>query len=365
MAAIETMVERMRRLQAEMIASGIDWLVCGPGADLQYLTGHRGHLSERLSVLLIPARGEPHYVVPGLEAALIQDLREVVTIHQWEETADPAALVGQVIGGKAPAVAVNADLWSVFTIRMQAAMPGSTWFDATPALRPLRMRKDQSEVALLRDAAHRTDEAWEEFITTPIAGLTEKQALTRLLELTHKRGLGPSFGVVASGPNSASPHHSSGGRVIQVGDAIVCDWGGTLEGYNSDVTRSAIVGEPSDAYRKAYAVILDANQQVLEATKPGVTCETLDKIARKVITENGYADHILHRVGHGLGLSLHEEPYLVLGNTLPLAEGMVFSDEPGLYISGQFGIRIEDAVVVTEVGGERLNEATRALTVLH
>jgi len=365
MALAQHFADRMRRLQAEMAAAGIDWLVCGPGADLQYLTGHRGHLSERLSVFLLPARGNPHYVVPGLEAALIDDLRDVVAIHPWEETADPAALTGTVVGGAAPVVAVNADLWSVFTLRMQAAMPGATWVDATPALRPLRMRKDAAEVALLRDAAHRTDEAWEEFITTPLIGLTEKEALARLLDLTYQRGLGPSFGVCASGPNSASPHHSSGDRVIGHGDAIVCDWGGTLEGYNSDVTRSAIAGEASDAYRAAYAVILEANQRVLEATAPGVACETLDTIAREIITANGYAEHILHRVGHGLGLSLHEEPYLVLGNGLPLEEGMVFSDEPGLYIRGQFGIRIEDAVVVTPTGGERLNEATRALTILH
>jgi len=188
--------------------------------------------------------------------------------------------------------------------------------------------------------------------------------MERLAGMMDKRGLARSFGICASGPNSASPHHHTGERVIQPGDAVIFDWGGRLNGYHSDVTRTVFIGNPTDEYRKVYDVVRRANQIALDAVRPGATAESIDQAARDLITEAGYGEAFLHRVGHGLGMDLHEEPYLVGGNTTPLEVGMVFSDEPGIYLAGKFGVRIEDSVVVTETGGKRLNEASRELTIM-
>jgi Xaa-Pro aminopeptidase len=357
--------DRLRRAQAEMARQGIDLLVVGASADLLYLIGYEGHESERMSVLILPRDGVPHYVVPGLEAPLLHGQRDLLQIIPWEETEDPAAKVAAVAGAAAlGTIAAGDELWSVFTLRLQRAMPRANWAEGGQLLRPLRMIKDEREIALLAEAAHRTDESWEEFLTMSLAGLTEWEARERLMGLLAARGLAPVFCNVGSGPNGASPHQTASDRVIGPGDAVVCDWGGTLEGYNSDVTRTAHVGEPSPEFVRAYEAVLAANQAAFEAVRPGVPCQEIDRAARSVLAEAGYGDAFIHRTGHGLGLSLHEEPYLVEGNTLPLAEGMVFSDEPGVYFPGQFGIRIEDTVVCTADGGRRLNEATRALRVI-
>ena len=357
--------DRLRRAQAEMARQGVDLLVVGASADLLYLIGYEGHESERMSVLVLPTSGTPHYVVPGLESPLLHAQRELLEIVSWEETEDPAAKVAAVAGAAARGtIAAGDELWSVFTLRLQRAMPQARWAEGGQLLRPLRMIKDDREIALLAEAARRTDETWEEFLTISITGLTEWEVRDRLLALLAARGLQPVFCNVGSGPNGASPHQTASDRVIGPGDAIVCDWGGTIEGYNSDVTRTAHVGDPSSEFVRAYETVLAANQAAFEAVRPGTPCQEIDRAARSVLTDAGYGDAFIHRTGHGLGLSLHEEPYLVEGNSLPLEEGMVFSDEPGVYFPGQFGIRIEDTVVCTADGGRRLNEATRALRVI-
>jgi Xaa-Pro aminopeptidase len=357
--------DRLWRAQVEMARQSIDLLVVGASADLLYLIGYAGHVSERMSVLVLPRDGTPHYVVPGLEAPLLHDQRDLLEIVPWEETEDPAAKVAAVAGAAAlGTIAAGDELWSVFTLRLQHAMPRARWAEGGQLLRPLRMIKDEREIALLAEAARRTDETWEEFLTFSITGLTEWQVRDHLLALLAARGLQPVFCNVGSGPNGASPHQTASDRVIGPGDAVVCDWGGTLESYNSDVTRTAHVGEPSPEFVSAYEAVLAANQAAFEAVRPGVPCQEIDRAARSVLTQAGFGDAFIHRTGHGLGLSLHEEPYLVEGNTLPLAAGMVFSDEPGVYFPGQFGIRIEDTVVCTADGGRRLNEATRELRIM-
>ncbi|MBA3450278.1 MAG: aminopeptidase P family protein [Chloroflexia bacterium] len=357
--------DRLDRAQREMAREGIDLLVVGASADLRYLIGFAGHESERLSVLVLPRDGAPHYVAPGLEAPLLHAQRDLLEIVPWEETEDPVAKVAAVAGpATLGTIAAGDELWSVFTIRLQQAMPRARWAEGGQLLRPLRMIKDAREIALLAEAARRTDDSWEEFLTTSITGLTEWQVRERLLALLAERGLDPVFCNVGSGPNGASPHQTASDRVVGPGDAVVCDWGGTLEGYNSDVTRTAHGGEPSPAFVRAYDAVAAANQAAFEAVRPGTACQEIDRAARGVLAAAGYGDAFIHRTGHGLGLSLHEEPYLVEGNTLPLEEGMVFSDEPGVYFPGEFGIRIEDTVVCTADGGRRLNEATRELRVM-
>jgi Xaa-Pro aminopeptidase len=358
--------DRLRRAQAELERQGVDLLLIGPSSDLFYLTGFEAHLSERLNLLGLPRSGSPFLVVPVLEAPNAHDRRDLVAIHAWEETQPPAELVARLAGSvDGKAVAVVDQLWSVFLLRLQAAMPTARWTPALNVMRALRMQKDAHEIELLREVSRRTDEAWAEFVEGgPLSGLTETQAMERLQALMRKRGLGGGFGICASGPNSAAPHYHTADRVIQPGDVVIFDWGGTLDGYHSDITRTVYIGEPTDEYRRVYEIVSRANQTTLEAVKPGVPCERLDQVARQIITEAGYGPQFLHRVGHGLGLDVHEEPYLVGGNRMALAPGMVFSDEPGIYLEGRFGVRIEDAVVCTEDGGVRLNEASRAITVM-
>lgn len=364
-ADLRIYAERLDRAQQELTTQGQDLLLVGPSSDFFYLTGHDAHASERMTLLAVPREGKPFAVVPSFEATLMADRREIIELHAWPETQEPAEAAAAKIGeGFSKTIAVGQQLWATFLIKLQDALPGATWVDATPVLRELRMIKDAREIELMHEAGRRTDDAWHAFIKEPLAGKTEQQALQRLQELTRERGLLVQWGLCASGPNSASPHHQESERVIQQGDAVVFDWGGSIEGYNSDVTRTVHVGEPSDEFKKVYEIVGRANQATLDVVRPGVACQELDRVARDLISEAGYGDAFIHRVGHGLGLDVHEEPYLVDGNDLPLAEGMVFSDEPGIYLEGRFGVRTEDAVVCTGDGGMRLNEATRELIVV-
>jgi Xaa-Pro aminopeptidase len=364
MTGIDVYRDRIHRAQAALKSAGVDLLCVGPGPDLVYLTGITAHLSERLNLLLLPVEGSPSFVVPRLEAPNVADKADLVEIHAWEETESPSELAAK-LAGPAKSVAVGDQLHAIFLLRLQEAMPSASWTPGGPALRDLRMRKDAAEIAAQREVAERTDRAWAIFLESgPIAGLTEQQAMDRLSNLMKEQGITPMFGICASGPNSASPHYHTGDRVIQQGDAVIFDFGGELDSYLSDMTRTVVIGEPSDEYRKVYEIVLRANQAAFEAVKPGVPCEEIDKVARDVITEAGYGPNFIHRVGHGLGLDVHEEPYMVSGNTLPLAPGMVFSDEPGIYLEGKFGVRIEDTVAVTESGAVRLNSAPKDLTVM-
>ena len=363
----DVFVERIRRAKEELERQGVDLLLLGPSSDLFYLTGFRAHVSERMNLLGVPRQGAPFLIVPVLEAPNAKEQADLVEIHAWEETQSPAELAAKLAGSAdGKTIAVGDQLWSVFLLRLQAAMPGARWLPAQNVMRALRMCKDAYEIAVMREVSRLTDEAWAEFVASgPISGLTETQAMERLAGLMKKRGLGGNFGICASGPNSAAPHYHTGDRVIQRGDVVIFDWGGVLHGYNSDITRTVVVGsEPTEEFRRVYEIVLKANQATFEAVKPGVPCERLDQVARQIITEAGYGPQFLHRVGHGLGLDVHEEPYLVSGNTLPLQPGMIFSDEPGIYLEGRFGVRIEDAVLCTETGGERLNNASREIIVM-
>ena len=355
--------ERIARLQEELRRNGVDVALFGPGADLFYLTGFDAHLSERLNLLIVPAEGSPEFVVPTLEAPLVGDAARLMELHTWSDGEDAAAVAAGRIGDIAgKTVAIGNHLWSAFLLRLQEKLGQAAWIEAAPIIRPLRMIKDQAEIDALAEVSRLTDEAWEEFIEGgPISGLTETQAMRRLADLTEKRGVKRVWGICASGPNAASPHHHTADRIIQEGDSVIFDWGGNLNGYNSDMTRTVFVGQPSDEFRKVYATVLEANEAAFAAVKPGVPLQEIDRAARKVITDAGYGEAFIHRVGHGLGLEVHEEPYLVEGNDLPLAAGMTFSDEPGIYLKGNLGVRIEDTVVCTEDGAIKLNHATRKL----
>jgi Xaa-Pro aminopeptidase len=371
----QTYRDRIARAQQEMASRGIDTLILGPGADLTYLTGFHAHESERLNLLVLKRSGTPDFVAPLFEVPVLgDDPGALANLLTWSDGEDPAAIAARSIGkggtiaarsiGKGGTIAVGAVLASVFLIRLQQRVD-ATWVESAPLMSQLRMLKDEGEIAALQAAASRTDAAWEEFIATAtITGLTEVEARQILLDLTAKHGVFDPHGICGSGPNSASPHHNAGDRRIQPGDSVVFDWGGTVDGYWSDVTRTVHIGEPSEEYIRCYNLVLNANQAALDAMTPGTPMEQVDIAARTVIENGGYGEYFLHRLGHGLGLEIHEDPYVVRGNDLPLAPGMVFSDEPGIYIAGKFGIRIEDSVLATEEGGRRLNEGTRDLVIM-
>lgn len=359
----QTYSKRLDRAQEVLKDRGIDQLLLGPSADLTYLTGIHAHVSERLNLLVLPAEGDPTMVVPNLEAPLIHDGSGRVSLKGWGDADDPADLAAGIIGN-ATNIAVGNKLWASFLMRLQGRVKAN-WQEGDAVLRDLRMCKDAEEIAALAEAGRLTDEAWMLFVkSSSIKGMTELQARDKLIKISAEVGLTNPGGIIGTGPNSASPHHGGNERIIEEGDALVFDWGGTIDGYYSDVTRSAHIGQPSEEYRKVYAIVDDANQATFDVVKPGVELQELDRAARKLITDAGYGEYFVHRVGHGLGLEVHEEPYLVEGNIMPMQVGMVFSDEPGIYIPGRFGVRIEDAVVCEEHGARRLNTSTHELFIL-
>ncbi len=364
---LSSISQRIAKAQELMAERGLDFLFVAPSSDMIYMFDGPSHASERLALVIIPQSGRPEVVVPQLEYSRFADKASIAGIHTWPETAQPVDLVAELLSGiEKPKVAISDKMWSVFLVRMLEAIPDATYSSATPIIRELRMVKDEDEIEKLRIAAAAADRAWDEFATTAsIIGKTEREAATMLTELRRKHGLDiTGIGICASGPNGANPHHSTGDRVLQEGDAVVFDFGGTIDNYHADVTRTVFLGEPTDEYRKVYEIVLQANREAVGAYRLGNTCQDVDRVARKIITDAGYGEYFIHRLGHGLGLDGHEEPYLVEGNDLPLRVGMVFSDEPGIYLPGKFGVRIEDSVVVREDGGEVINHSNRELTVM-
>jgi Xaa-Pro aminopeptidase len=346
---------------------GVDFVMVAPSSDLIYLFDLAAHPSERLALLVVPRTGKAQFVVNEIEQTRASGRSDLADLRVWKEGESPIDLVKEVVdGGAGKTIAVSEQMWSVFLIQMLDALPRTRWVSAVDLIRTLRMVKDAAELENLKEAAARADRAWDEFIATEtLSGKTEREAAAGLTELRRKHGLNVrGLGICASGPNSPAPHHATGDRVIREGDAVIFDFGGTYNNYQADVTRTVHVGKPDDEYRRVYDLVLRANAAAFEASRVGATCEDVDRAARRVITNDGYGEFFIHRVGHGLGLDGHEEPYLIEGNRLPLAAGMVFSDEPGVYLPGRFGIRVEDTVVVTSGGPERINHCRRELTIM-
>ena len=359
-------VERSQRAQAALAAADCDWLFVSHSTDLLYLIGFTKRPSERLALLLIPREGRAKMVVPGFELPVFQPYASFFDLIGWEETEDPVAKVREVVGaGAGQTIAIADQLHTVFTLRLQAALAGASWLEGNHVLARIRMVKTASEIDALRDAAAKTEDALASLFSHPIVGKTELEVLRFLHRGLAERGLELSGGgIVGAGPNSASPHHKTGERRLAKGDAVVIDFGGGWRGYRSDITRSFHVGEPPPEFRRIYQITQEAQQLAFEAVRPGVTTEQIDSVARDYITAQGYGPAFLHRTGHGIGLDGHEYPYLVQGDTTVLEEGMTFSIEPGIYLAGKYGVRIEDIVAVTATGAERLNLFPRDLRII-
>ncbi len=350
-------VDRARLLMAER---GIDGMLLSVGADLPYFTGYEAMATERLTMLVLPVEGDPVLFIPELEAPRVDYRDGMFEVRPWSETEDPIGLVATSVSGWRRAL-MGDHTWASFVLGIQDRAPGVRFGRASEITGELRMRKDESELDALRRAAHAADRVVERLREVRFAGRTERE-LSRLIgDMTVEEGHEvAAFGIVASGPNGASPHHEPGDRVIEQGDPVVVDFGGRMDGYFSDTTRNFVVGDPPEGYEEAFAVLLEAQTAAVEAVRPGMTAESIDAVARGVIADAGYGEYFIHRTGHGIGLEVHEHPYIVEGNDLPLEPGMTFSIEPGIYLPGRFGMRIEDIVAVAGDGVERLNRSVRS-----
>ena len=360
--------ERLRRAAREAAQRGLDALLVTPSEDYRYLLGYRAPAMERLTCLVIPADGRPVLVLPRLEEPLARhelgDLATELEIVAWDETDDPIRVV-QTIVGSALRIGVQDQMWARFALRLQAALDPAQLVAAGATMSSLRRIKSADEVERLRAAATAADQAMLAIIGERLSGRTEAEVSRRIRELLIGFGHDDAgFAIVASGPNSASPHHDAGERTIGEGDAIVLDIGGTRDGYMSDTSRTAFVGEPPAEFAALFAVLREAQRAACEAVRPGVPAAEIDAVARDLITAAGYGEAFLHRTGHGIGMETHEEPYIVASNSEPLVAGNAFSVEPGIYIRDTWGARIEDIVVCTESGGERLNTTSTDLYIV-
>lgn len=361
--------DRLERAREAVAKASVDALLVSPSADLRYLVGYDATALERLTCLVVPAVGEPHLVVPRLElsaAAASPAGGSGLDIVPWDETDDPYALVTAMLPQNAGRVALDDHMWAAKVLAFRDAMPGVAQTLGGEVLGALRIRKSAEEVDALRDAGRAIDRVHARMSEWLRAGRTERAVASDIRDAIVAEGhVRADFAIVGSGPNGASPHHEVSDRVIERGDPVVVDIGGTnLAGYCSDSTRTYAVGEPPAEFEEYYAVLQRAQAAACAAVRPGVTPESVDTAARTVIAEAGFGENFIHRTGHGIGLETHEPPYLVAGNDLPLEVGMAFSVEPGIYLPGRHGARIEDIVVVTDDGGERLNQVTTDLVVL-
>jgi len=348
-------------------AAGLSALLLTPGPDLRYLTGYDAHQLERLTCLAVPSRGDPFLAVPRLElpAANASPAGGIgLEIISWEETDDPYALVAARLGDVA-AVGLADRMWALMALRFRDALPGARQGLASLALRRMRSRKTAPEVAALLAAGQAIDRVHEQVAGWLKPGRTEQDVAADICEAIVAQGhVRADFAIVASGPNAASPHHTASSRVLQAGDAVVVDIGGTMpSGYCSDCTRTYVIGEPPPGFAAYYRVLKDAQDAACAAVRPGITAQAVDAAAREPIDAAGYGEFFVHRTGHGIGLEVHEDPYIVAGNTEKIESGHAFSIEPGIY-PGAHGARIEDIVVCTQEGCQRLNNVTRELKVV-
>jgi Xaa-Pro aminopeptidase len=368
---------RLAASREGLTRQGAAALLIGVGSDLRYLTGHVAHPMERLTMLVLPAKGEAAILVPRLEsmaaAASPAGAAGLVEIVPWDETDDPYGIVAARIAKSAGAgrLLVDPSLWAMHLLALQRALPGRAFGLATEVTRELRIVKQPDEIERLRAAAHAADRALDQITHGPLIGRTEAEVSREIGERLVAEGHQfAEFAIVASGPNSASPHHHASERVIQAGEPIVFDIGGILDAYCSDMTRTVWVtggipaNGPTDEFRTIFELVRWASADATAAVRPGAACEQLDEVARRVIREGGYGDAFIHRLGHGIGMDGHEDPYLVADSADSLSPGMAFSIEPGIYLQGRFGVRIEDIVVCGEAGPDVLNEAPRELLVV-
>jgi len=353
----------MGRAAAGAAAEGLDAIVIAPSPDLAYLTGYDPLPLPRPTLLVLRPDRDPSLLVPELERSLAVDagISDLVELVSWRDGTDPYEAAARLLPASGR-VGLSDRMWGVHVLGLQTAVSAGSWSRGSGPIARLRARKDPDELDALRRAGLAADATFADIRTMPFAGRTERAVADDLRRLLVEHGHATAeFAIVGSGPNAASPHHEPGDRVIVAGDPIVLDFGGFLDGYCSDTTRTVIVGEPPDGFEDVFALVHQAQLTAVEAVRPGIPIQEIDRAARAVIQAGGFGERFIHRTGHGIGREVHEPPYAVEGDETILEAGMTFSVEPGIYLEGRFGARIEDIVAVTEDGGRRLNNTDHAL----
>jgi len=375
-ASAERFAARLASCREAIRDGGLAALLIGVGPDLRYLTGFAGEPMERLTLLVIPCEGPVSFVVPRLEALKAGSTPLAaggqIQVFPFEENDYAPAIVADLLAARPTAAGTGAwepiglsdRLWAMHVLQLQAVLPGRKFEPASVVMRDLRQVKDADEARLLSLAAAAADRTVDAIASGRLVGRTEadvaREVRRRLIDEGHDVA---DFAIVGSGPNSASSHHDAGDRVIEPGEPIVLDIGGTLAGYMSDTTRTVWVAgeaglEPEPEFKRVFELVREAQTQATAAVRPGVPAERIDAVARAVIDAGGYGESFTHRVGHGIGLEVHEDPYMVAGNSTPLAPGMAFSVEPGIYLPGRWGVRLENIVMCAPDGATVLNHSS-------
>jgi Xaa-Pro aminopeptidase len=357
---------RLVRCQKLMSEREIDALFLALGPNMYYLSGFLEEPGERLLSLIVPRSGEPLFIVPQLYEQQVKALTWVEKLVSWKDSEDPNAVLSatmrQVVTEHAT-IAVDTRMWSRFLLMLLAALPDARFLDAASVMNVLRIKKTPEEIALMVRAAEIADTAFTETVKECREGMTEHQVAAKIVNEMRIQGADsvPFEPITGSGPNGALPHYRSGDRKLQRGDLVVLDYGCIYRGYFSDITRTIVVGSCDDERKKVYSIVRSAQEKAYQAAVEGIEAQSVDNAARKIIEAAGYGQFFIHRTGHGIGLEVHEDPYIVAGNSMKLDDGMAFSIEPGIYLPGKFGVRIEDIVVIQAGKAQRLNKCTREL----
>jgi Xaa-Pro dipeptidase len=354
--------ERIRRFSEVLQSEGVDAFFGHSPITMGYLHGVHEHGGERFLTLAVRATGEVHMICPALSESQARRAG-VKEVSSWRDGEDPMPLFVRLADAwdlRSGILAVDDDMPAQMLLKMQAALPTALFKPAQPLVSQLMRSKEPGELDLMRQAARIADEAWVEVRPKIQVGQSERQVAAMLYEAMAGRGGEPTFAIVATGAGSAEPHHLSDDTPLRDGDVVVIDFGCKVGGYNSDITRTVALGDPGDEARRVYDVVLEAHQAGREAARAGVECQAVDRAARRVIEAAGYGEFFVHRTGHGIGMRGHEEPFVVEGNDEALVSGNCFSVEPGIYLPGRFGVRIENIVAATEDGFESLNAEPEA-----
>jgi len=361
----EDYAARMRRAADAAASAGLSGVLVTPGPDLVWLTGYQPTaITERMTMLVLAHGKPPMLMVPKLELpdAKAAAGAPALQFADWADGTDPYDTAAPLLDPQGR-YGIADSAWALHLLGLLKALPRIEFSALTESMPMLRAVKDSHELDRLAAAGAAADATYERILSVQFAGRKETEVAADLANLLREHGHEQvDFTVVGSGPNGANPHHEAGDRMIETGDTVVLDFGGLKDGYGSDTTRTVHVGPtPHGDVWRVHDAVRAAQQAAFEAVKPGVTCQEIDRVARKVITDAGYGEYFIHRTGHGIGVTTHEPPYMVEGETQTLVPGMCFSIEPGIYLPGRFGVRIEDIVTVTGTEGKRFNNTDHRL----
>ncbi|MHA2076022.1 MAG: M24 family metallopeptidase [Candidatus Thorarchaeota archaeon] len=353
--------KRMEQVQKHLIDANADFAFLTPAPSFQYLAGIQAQMRERLLALVIRKDEDPTIIAPSFEVANYSSHTWIKDFQPWEEDENPYTKVSDLVGSNKVVLLDESIPLGVYWSLEKALGGYRDTASITPLIDEMRVTKSETEIELMKKAGHIIDDAVSKAFAEAKLGMTEVDVQQVVHSEIRRQGATPTFAAVQFGENSALPHASPGGRRLKKGDVILMDCGCSLDGYNTDMTRVGVAGEPTEEIHKVHSTVLLAAETALETIKAGMACGAVDGLARRVIDDAGYGDYFTHRLGHGIGLEVHEPPYVVRGSSLTLQSGMCHSVEPGIYLEGKFGVRIEDLVCIRDDGPELLTFTSREL----